>query len=787
MLPSGGRARLTFTLICCYIPFLCPLLFARAHIQRPSAKHNAIIGKRDALSDSGLSTASWIWTAEPTVGNVAFLRTFSSAAGKTAASATISVTAVNQATVWVNGQPIGATGKGADDWKTAQVFSAGLNASTNTFSILAVNDNNSGAPAPGLLAAIKIKYADGSGEAVVSDGGWTVSAVIPSDFPIASDTSHFVPATVAAAFGSGPWGSSVTASSSPSNSAILSESTWIWSTAAALTKAATGPVGFRKTVPTPGGKIAQSATILMTADNGFQLYVNGEYIGQSPGVPTIPDFGTAQQFTVNLDSASNVFSVIATNIAAAGSTDAGPAGLAGSITFQYSDGTTSVTATDATWLTGPFKSVAQFLAATDATLTKTFALAKMGAQPWGALKGISNALAAPQVPAGPFASGTVPATPPSGNSASAGASAPASQPSSASPASASGSSVSSADHNSTPGVGGGLASSPSETGTAPESTSAGASNTNTDTDANAGASTSHSMSTSVIIAIIVAVLALIGIAVLFFWRRRRTNNISRHSMSRDLFDAANGVGRSGGASASQRSSIGSAAHAEMVMVQPQQPSYTYNHPRPPVLVQGVYMQAPPPGQSYPQPPLPAVLGHPGNANRLVVVGEPPLSPISPMRGGQQMAAQQQQHMAAQQMFVQQRIPPPQMQMAAQQQQHMAAQQMFNAQQQSQIPPPQMQMSAPPVAAQQMPTQQQPGAAPVPLSKLEREALYWQNNANTASATSSARTSMVTDVSSSTVGSSRHSKDQSVDPYGGYDADTLAPPPSYSVQSPLHMQ
>jgi hypothetical protein len=87
----------------------------------------------------------------------------------------------------------------------------------------------------------------------------------------------------------------------------------------------------------------------------------------------------------------------------------------------------------------------------------------------------------------------------------------------------------------------------------------------------------------------------------------------------------------------------------------------------------------------------------------------------------------------------------------------------------------------------MPTQQQPGAAPVPLSKLEREALYWQNNANTASATSSARTSMVTDASSSTVGSSRHSKDPSVDPYGGYDADTLAPPPSYSVQSPLHMQ
>ncbi|KAF7360261.1 hypothetical protein MVEN_00755200 [Mycena venus] len=710
-----------------YTHLLLPSLFYAlfyAHIHKPSARHNALgFEKRDTLTDSGLTSASWIWTAEPTTGNVAFLRTFNSAAGKTAHSATISLTAVNQATVWVNGNPVGATG---NDWQSAEGFSARLNASTNTFSVLAVNANPS-APAPGFLAAIKVKYADGSGETIVSDGSWSVSAVIPTDFPTPADASHFLPATVAGAFGSGSWGSSLTVSSPPSTSAILSESTWIWSTATAATNAAAGSIGLRKTVASPSGKIAQSATVLMAADNGFQLYVNGEYIGQSPGVPTIPDFLTAMQFAVNLDSASNVFSVIASN-------EAGPAGLAATITIQYSDGSTSVVATDATWLTGPSTSVPQFLAAADSTLSKTFAVGKMGAQPWGAMSMIANALAAPKVPSGPFASGTVP--PSSAGHPSTNPSGPSSTgPSSTGPTSAS-----------TPGIGGGLASSPSETGnSAPNSTSnpVGDSSPNTDTNSNTNASSSHSISTTLIVAIIVAVLALIGIFALFFWRRRR-NNSTRHSraMSRDLFDAANGVGRSGGGSsvaASQRTSIASAAHAEMIMVQPQQPSYTYNYPRPPIMVQGVYVQPPPAGQSYPQPPLPAVLGHSGNPTRLVVVGEPPLSPISPMQ--QQMAAQQ---MAAQQMAAQ----------------RMASQQ---------------------AAAQQMAT---PQTTAVP-SKLERE-LIWRNNAaasNPSSTRSSTELSYASGSAAGPSGLQTHGRGPSDD----YDADALAPPPSYSAQSPLHMQ
>ncbi|KAJ6487842.1 hypothetical protein C8R45DRAFT_994587 [Mycena sanguinolenta] len=700
------------------------------------------------------------------------------------------MTAVNSATLWVNGQPIGATATGANSWQTASVFSAGLNSTQNIFSVLAVNDNTAGDPSPGFLAAIKIVYADGTSETVVSDASWTVSAVIPATFPIPAASTGFVAATVAAAFGSGPWGSSVTAAAAPSNGVILSGSNWIWATATASTLAATGSVGFRTTVATPGGKVAQSATVIMTADNGFQLYVNGDYIGQSPGVPTVPNFAIAQKFTVALDSASNVFNVIASNIAAAGQTDAGPAGLAASITITYSDGSTSVVVTDATWLTGAFTTVDKFLATADTALTKSFVLGVMGVAPWNALTGLSNALAAPLVPAGPFASGTVPVT-------------SSSAASSSSQTSTTGSSTSStAGQTSTTAT-----SNPSSTSaSAPSSTAsagvAGDTNTNTNTNTSS-TSTSHGLSTSATVAIVLVVLALVGLVALFFWRRRKKP--VRHSMNGELFDAANGVGQSGGmssSSASRRTSMTSAAHAEMVMVQPQQPTYIrpmqgaymqpspvgqaypgpqppavgYGYPQPqgypqaqPQVVRQAYPQPPPVVQVYPQqpqaypqqppvvqvypqqPPVAAqaypqalsTLGHPGNPSRLMVVGEP-LSPTSPVQ--QQMAAQQ---------------------MAARQIAHRQSTQSTQSSQSS-----------------------QPSVMP---SKLDREEMYWRNNAAGSAASGSARSSAVgLSYASGSGASSSGAQSRPVstvieDAYGGMDdPDTVVPPPSYSAEAPLHM-
>ncbi|KAJ7645385.1 hypothetical protein B0H17DRAFT_1339047 [Mycena rosella] len=397
MVPSGGwRTWLTLVSIFCRIPFL--LVHARRI--KLGAK-NEDIGKRDPLSDSGLESASWIWTSAAITGNVAFLKTFPSTAERTAISATISMTAVNQFTLWVNGNPIGASGNGADAWKSAQVFNAVLNASTNTFSVLAVNNANSSAPAPGLLAAIQIKYNDNlPADRIVSDSSWAVSAVIPSDFPSPSDPSHFSSAAVAAPFGSGSWGNSVTVPSADPNALSLSGSTWIWSTSTAATEAAVGTVGFRKTVATPSGKTAQSATVLITVDNGLTLYLNGKYAGAPP-----PDFPYAQQFQLGgVSAASNTFTVFAANLPNPGPS---PAGVVAAIRIQYSDGSSDVVGTDTSWLSGNFTSVSSFLSTPDSGLSATFAIGTMGAGPWGQLAGIANALDAASVPSAPFASGTL--------------------------------------------------------------------------------------------------------------------------------------------------------------------------------------------------------------------------------------------------------------------------------------------------------------------------------------------------------------------------------------------
>ncbi|KAJ7109075.1 hypothetical protein C8R43DRAFT_962648 [Mycena crocata] len=401
---TGGAWWFTITLIC----WAFPSSFVQAY---PHTRQN---GRRDALLDDGLSSASWIWTAEPTAGNVAFVRTFSSTAGKVATSATISMTAVHYFTLWINGQPIGASsGNGADDWTNVRIFSVALNASTNTFSVLTAYNPVSGAPPPGFLAEIQVQYGDGSSDALVSDPSWDVSAGIPSEFPTLVNISGFVPATVVGSFGAASWGNvSVPALPTSAGSDILLGSTWIWNTSTAGSGAPTGTVGFRKTVTTPPGKSAQSAQLIIGADNAFLLYVNGQYIGAPPPAPMIPDFKRAQRVTVDLRTASNTFTIFGKNIPDPGTTDAGPAGIVAKITIQYSDGSSDVVGTDTSWLSGAFTTVPAFLTLTDTSLSPTFAIRTEAA---GFLTGVSDLLAAPRVPIGPFASGTALPTPPGGN------------------------------------------------------------------------------------------------------------------------------------------------------------------------------------------------------------------------------------------------------------------------------------------------------------------------------------------------------------------------------------
>ncbi|KAJ7031918.1 hypothetical protein C8F04DRAFT_1108613 [Mycena alexandri] len=349
---------------------------------------------------SPLTAASWIWTANSTsAGNVAFLKNITAPSGKTASHALVSMTAVANWTLWINGQPIGGSGSNEDQWTSAHVLRATLNASVNTFSIL-VNGSQSTTPPPGLLVAIQVSFSDSTNSTFLSDSSWLAASTnIPSDFPLPSNLSPFAPATAAAPYGSGPWGQGVSLPAPDPNPVSLKSSSWIWSTANASLAASAGTVGFRKTFATPVGKRAQSVTILLSADNNFKLYLNGQYVGAPPGSGF---WQYAQQFTVDVNATLNAFTVIAQNFPSTREAPQSPAGFIAAIRVLYADNTSDIIATDSSWLSGGFISLDNFFSTDDARLSPSFVLGPMGMEPWRQLSGISDALSAASVPSAPF-------------------------------------------------------------------------------------------------------------------------------------------------------------------------------------------------------------------------------------------------------------------------------------------------------------------------------------------------------------------------------------------------
>ncbi|KAF5311968.1 hypothetical protein D9619_003786 [Psilocybe cf. subviscida] len=124
--------------------------------------------------------------------------------------------------------------------------------------------------------------------------------------------------------------------------AAFQKSSWIWTTESTPSNAPQGSVAFRNTFTAPTGKLPTHANVLITADDQFSLFVDGDFVGQSPLSAEI--WKNAQFFMVTLNSsASHLFAILATNIN-------GPAGLLAAIQIQFSDGTSSIFTTDSTWI-----------------------------------------------------------------------------------------------------------------------------------------------------------------------------------------------------------------------------------------------------------------------------------------------------------------------------------------------------------------------------------------------------------------------------------------------------
>lgn len=157
---------------------------------------------------------------------------------------------------------------------------------------------------------------------------------------------------------------------------------WIWGgDEDPAVAAAVGFRYFRTAFDIPAGRKVESASLAMTADNGFELWLNGKL------ALTGSDFHRVWYADVaaSLVPGANLLAVAGNNVDASPN----PAGLIGSLTIRFADGGTLCLNTDATWETtvavrDDWKTQANQPAADPAkpwTRAKEFGM--LGRAPWG--------------------------------------------------------------------------------------------------------------------------------------------------------------------------------------------------------------------------------------------------------------------------------------------------------------------------------------------------------------------------------------------------------------------
>jgi alpha-L-rhamnosidase len=123
----------------------------------------------------------------------------------------------------------------------------------------------------------------------------------------------------------------------------LSGSNWIWYPEGS--PASSAPVAtryFLRQITIPANENLARASFLITADDQWLAYVNGQEVGESSGQTS--SWTQAQQLdiTSDLHAGTNTIAVAATNAG-------GPGSWIGTIGLEYADGTTSTIDTDSSW------------------------------------------------------------------------------------------------------------------------------------------------------------------------------------------------------------------------------------------------------------------------------------------------------------------------------------------------------------------------------------------------------------------------------------------------------
>ncbi|KAJ7491306.1 bacterial alpha-L-rhamnosidase-domain-containing protein [Mycena galericulata] len=364
------------------------------------------IGKNTTILPATLLTAftsaEWVWASEPSPpqappGQVALRFTYTPPAGKVPASALVVMTADDLFTLYANGALVGSSPNQTSIWMNAQIFeNVTLTASSSStlFAVLATNlaaVGIGGDTPAGVLFAAQITFTDGSTALVSSSTSWKATSAIPANFQSPqTDDSAWPAAESFGVYGVQPWYTSVTVAPPAPPTATppdFSTATWIWNSAAAAPPA--GDVAFRKTLAAPAGKTAVSADIIITADTLFALYVNGAVVGSSTS-----GWAIGQEFAgTALAGGTNVFAVLATHLVDPGTGAPTPAGLLVAMNVLYSDGSSALVTTDASWkATGDIPANFADPGLDDSGWGAALGLGVYGVQPWGSGVSIANAL-----------------------------------------------------------------------------------------------------------------------------------------------------------------------------------------------------------------------------------------------------------------------------------------------------------------------------------------------------------------------------------------------------------
>ena len=162
-----------------------------------------------------------------------------------------------------------------------------------------------------------------------------------------------------------------------SNSIHLESAQWIWfPEGEPASSAPAGTCYFRRALSLPAGRKIVKAIIQITADNAFELYVNGKKAGQGDDF-RVP---VAMDLTSILQAGSNTLAVAATN---AGDTP-NPAGLIAVLTVEFAEGSPMVVCTDTQWRSNLSKAEGWERAGfDDARWPAAKALGAFGTGPWG--------------------------------------------------------------------------------------------------------------------------------------------------------------------------------------------------------------------------------------------------------------------------------------------------------------------------------------------------------------------------------------------------------------------